>query len=460
MREKANQTVVAAEPTSKLLEALLDDAALVFVKKLSTNDRGWSWEARITNQAGPYVPPKERDSGFFPPLSAKIREEGEAEIREVFFLTEWPQVRPEKRKTRLVHYTSKGPETHLTRVPKEAFGSLAPASFLVMGRIEPADSEAFYRCLTIDSTSDDVDILSERLSIDPDFFFSEIIQPAQREAAIQERQLTFLELVLKAFRDGQLVSFAAAHAMLPDPAVLAVMARDSFLGKHGMPDLNPFKLDRPGDAVREISRGIEWALFKDFQLKARSLELVNLIVGDDPTSASVEKVITSLVSQYQRIDAILLSASQQRKSRAGSSFESHIEQLLIDGRVPFEKQVVLMALKRPDFILPSLTLFRDKERAKEDVLILSAKTTLRERWKQVQSEMINCDLFLATVDENVAGNAIEEMASIGITLVVPESLKSSKITEYEDHANVIDFKTFFEHEVRAKRMPKWHPAVG
>jgi hypothetical protein len=239
-----------------------------------------------------------------------------------------------------------------------------------------------------------------------------------------------------------------------------VMARDSFLGKHGIPNLNPFKLDRPGDAVREISRGIEWALFKDFQLKARSLELVNLIVGDDPTSASVEKVITSLVSQYQRIDAILLSASQQRKSRAGSSFESHIEQLLIDGRVPFEKQVVLTALKRPDFILPSLALFRDKERAKEDVLILSAKTTLRERWKQVQSEMINCDLFLATVDENVPGNAIEEMASIGITLVVPESLKSSKITEYEEHANVIDFKTFFEHEVRAQRMPKWHGIVG
>ena len=87
--------------------------------------------------------------------------------------------------------------------------------------------------------------------------------------------------------------------------------------------------------------------------------------------------------------------------------------------------------------------------------MLSAKTTLHERWKQVQREIGNADLFLATVDENIASNAIDDMSSIGITLVVPESLKASDTTEYKKHKSVINFKSFFEIEVKKKRMPCW-----
>lgn len=65
------------------------------------------------------------------------------------------------------------------------------------------------------------------------------------------------------------------------------------------------------------------------------------------------------------------------------------------------------------------------------------------------------DLFLATVDETIAANAIEDMASMNITLVVPESLKSSKSTEYVRHANVVDFASFFGSELRTIRMPAW-----
>lgn len=94
-------------------------------------------------------------------------------------------------------------------------------------------------------------------------------------------------------------------------------------------------------------------------------------------------------------------------------------------------------------------------REKGDVLVLSAKTTLRERWKQVPGEVANCSLFLGTVDENIAGNAIEHMRSMDITLVVPESLKDANTAEYKGHENVISFRTFFDEEVRDKRLCKW-----
>ena len=131
---------------SLILVALLEQASNVLVKKLSNNDRDW---ARFSNkhQAGVYIPLKQRDGGFFPPLMAKDRPADAAEILETYFTTEWPQV-GEIRRTRLVHYTSKG-ATHMTGIPKAAFAELSPASFLVMARFGDG-KQAIYRCLTVE----------------------------------------------------------------------------------------------------------------------------------------------------------------------------------------------------------------------------------------------------------------------------------------------------------------------
>ena len=43
----------------------------------------------------------------------------------------------------------------------------------------------------------------------------------------------------------------------------------------------------------------------------------------------------------------------------------------------------------------------------------------------------------------------------GISLVVPESLKTSKDTEYVRHDNVLDFERFFRGELQLRRMPAW-----
>ena len=143
----------------------------------------------------------------------------------------------------------------------------------------------------------------------------------------------------------------------------------------------------------------------------------------------------------------MLSASQQRKSRAGYSYEHHIEAMLSGGKIPFEKQVVIEAKKRPDFILPSLAFISSGEAIAATGLILSAKTTLRERWKQVEREKGERRLYLTTVDENIAGNAIQDMAGIGVQLVIPESLMDAKETEYAGHANVLTFRRFCDEAV-------------
>ena len=448
----AEQFDLFTEDGSSLLAELLRTSRELFVKKLSNNDRDW---ARLTNkhQGGVYVPPAQRDGGFFPPLVAKQRDDPEAdEIREAWFQTAWPQYGIE-RKTRLVHYTSKGPETHMTRVPKEAFAELSPASWLVMSRADER-GEPRYICLTVDSASDDATVLLDTLGIDAAFTVG-ILDPAAAVARERDEILDFAEEVALAWLAGEIASFADNRAAMPATAELALLARANFLDRYKLPSLNPFELEYPGDAVREISRKIEWDLFREFQSRERGVELVRIVLGDDPIKIDMKGVVRRLVDATGAVDRLMLSASQQRKSRAGYSFEHHIEAMLEAGNIPFAKQVVMDAKKRPDFVLPSLAHLKRPYEGARRGLILSAKTTLRERWKQVQREMGGSDLFLATVDESIAANAIEDMASMGINLVVPETLKKSKDTEYVRHDNVLDFATFFRGELQVKRLPAW-----
>jgi hypothetical protein len=234
------------------------------------------------------------------------------------------------------------------------------------------------------------------------------------------------------------------------------MARAKFLGDENLKNLNPFELEFPGDVLLEISRKIEYDLYREHQFRIRVLQLVLLIVGDDLRDTTVANIVRTIGYRYDEIDALLLSASQQRKSRAGYSFESHISRMLLDGGIPFASQKLVASNRaRPDFILPSMKLYKDKTRSRSDALVLSAKTTLRERWKQVMDEISNCDLFLATFDEKITSDAIAQMATRGIWLVVPEAMKKSTSAEYSKSPNVIGFKTFFSDVIRKEKWPAW-----
>lgn len=444
----------AGDTDGALLTALLARAGRVFVKKLSNNDRDWSTNPN-KHQGGVYIPVAERDGGFFPPLITKSRPDPGADpIREAWVRTEWPQTGEAKDDTRLVNYTSKGEETHMTRLPKAAFSALSPASWLVMAPLAPDLST--YECLTIDSASETAGQLLDVLGLDADFAVG-VLEPATIAANERDLLMDFAEEVAFAWISGSIASFADARAIMPSTVDLAGLARTAFLKDAGLEALDPFAIAKPGDAIRQISRVIEWDLFREFQRRERAVQLVRSIFGDTPSEPGMKAVIRRIVDAVPEIDAIMLSASQQRKSRAGYSFEHQIEAMLTAAAVPFGKQVVMDATKRrPDFVLPSLPHFKRPLDGAERGLILSAKTTLRERWKQVENEMGGgADLFLATVDENIAATAIEAMAAMNIRLVVPETLKKSKDTEYDRHSNVLDFATFFGTELRDQRMPAW-----
>lgn len=222
------------------------------------------------------------------------------------------------------------------------------------------------------------------------------------------------------------------------------MAQRVFLQQYHLGNLNPYEMLAPGDAIMKISRDIEYSLYKRAERRYRAAEVIRII-----TNGGAD-IVSSVVRGFPDLDATFLSASQHRKSRAGRSFEQHIARLLRDGRIAFEEQAVTGG-RRPDFVLPNLVVLKSEKRKFEEAMVLSAKTTLRERWKQVAMEKFNCALFLATVDDRVSSAAIDDMSNQGIHLVVPESLKKSKETCYNGKTNVITFREFFDDEISSKR---------
>jgi hypothetical protein len=429
-----------AESQWDLIEALASQSSRLFLKKLSRNDT--SWADGQGHQNGFYVPHEIRDTGFFPELRQR---KDKPHIFMAACSSVWPQT-GELKKTSLRHYSNKGHEAHFTVPPRDLFKGLTPASWLLGGIFRSPESEAHHWFIVIESDSMDAEILETALNIGSNFHFAELTpeQFLHAHRLKKDEADELIELITQALRTGSLSSLLAGHACMPTPDTLARQARHEYLVSEHIPSLNPFKIACPGDAIMKISRDIEYSIYRRHELRHRATEVVSLLHGNGD-------LVNAVVRGFPALDRLFLSASQQRKSRAGRSFESHLSAMLTDGGIRFEEQAILGG-RRPDFVLPDKkTMSALEGRDYLDAVILSAKTTLRERWKQVTHERFNCAIFLATVDDRVSLQALDDLADAEITLVVPESLKAGDEAVYLKHSNVISFRTLFDSEIAKLR---------
>lgn len=457
------QQILDLTPATAVAESIADGTALwwkiqtlvassnrLFVKKLSRNDTSWA-DDNGKHQAGFYIPRQIREAGFFPELHAENPDK--PHIFHAEFCVLWPQT-GETTSSGMRHYSNKGPETHFTRLPKTLFQALTPASLLLAGRFEVAMAGSDYWIIILDSAGEEAELLETVLDIPSDFHHG-IFEASEFELASRlhhDEKRDLIERLQHALRAGSMEAVLREYGRIPDPASIADDAREQWLRKNGFARFDPWIIPRPGDAIMEISRDIEFTLYRRYELRRRATELVALLAGKGD-------LVTAIVHHFADIDRVFLSASQQRKTRAGRSFEHHIAASLAAGNVRFVEQAVTGG-RRPDFVMPDLETLRKPGRLPIEALVLAAKTTLRERWKQVTSERLNCDVFLATVDDRVAANSIREMAEAGISLVVPESLKTNSETDYSKQPNVISFRELFDSEIRESRNDLLRVAVN
>jgi hypothetical protein len=423
----------------EIFKNLLLESEKIFIKKLSRNDHSWADDPR-KHQNGVFIPAESMVSGFFPEL--KNENIDKPHIKEAKIITLWP-ITGELKNSSLKHYSNKGNEIHLTGLPKSEFSNLSPASFFIGGKFkESLQKGSDYWFLTMDSFGDDAEELETALELPYDFH-SKVYSASD----IDLKNYLYSELISEitnAIKENRLEYLVKKVGKLPAPEHFATNAQNFYLQKNRLRSMNFREMDNPGDALMIISRDIEYKLFKEEELRQRAIQVIGLLANKGPD------LVKTIVSSFSHLDLLFLSASQVRKSRAGRSFEIHISRLLRDSNIRFEEQKIISA-RRPDFIMPNAKAINIKSGDHDVAIILSAKTTLRERWKQVTSEKFDCPIFLATVDDRVTQDAISDMKDKGVNLVVPESLKNSDFTFYAKNSNVFSFKTFLESEIAEKR---------
>lgn len=118
-----------------------------------------------------------------------------------------------------------------------------------------------------------------------------------------------------------------------------------------------------------------------------------------------------------------LSIHNRRKSRAGYAFEHHLEQVFIDNKLLFIRTPKIEENKRPDFLFPSLNAYNDLGFPSDKLRILGAKTTAKDRWRQILSEAARVkNKHFVTLETSISENQTDEMKSEDLQLVLPKPL--------------------------------------
>lgn len=191
------------------------------------------------------------------------------------------------------------------------------------------------------------------------------------------------------------------------------------------------------------------------------------ILGEviDKEFVSVEKIelddkfrtrIADLVGDYAgRIMPYLYylssSTTNSRRSRSGKTFEGIVEYMMDIFEYRYENQSKLGTQfykknnvgKMVDCILPDKESY---EQNRTKCMVVTMKTSLRERWQEVAEEISRTNIphiYLLTVDDKLTSGVLTNIKQQNITIVTYDEIK----TNFPKFKNIISFETFFKTEI-------------
>lgn len=134
---------------------------------------------------------------------------------------------------------------------------------------------------------------------------------------------------------------------------------------------------------------------------------------------------------FSTVDDFIALANQvlnRRKSRAGKSLEHHLAAVFDENQIQYTAQAVTEGNKRPDFIFPSEAAYHDFSFPVSRLTSLAAKTTCKDRWRQILNEadrLRDGRKYLCTLQQGISAMQMDEMESEKVTLVVPRAYIST-----------------------------------
>lgn len=136
-------------------------------------------------------------------------------------------------------------------------------------------------------------------------------------------------------------------------------------------------------------------------------------------------------SGFSSVEEFITTANivlNRRKSRAGKSLEHHLSAIFEGNNIQFSAQAVTEGNKKPDFIFPSGAVYHDPAYPTDKIITLAAKTTCKDRWRQIINEadrLRGKTKYLCTLQQGISSSQMDEMSSEKVILVVPRPYISS-----------------------------------
>lgn len=140
----------------------------------------------------------------------------------------------------------------------------------------------------------------------------------------------------------------------------------------------------------------------------------------------------SNVDEFVKVANMVLN---RRKSRAGKSLEHHLAAIFDGNRIQYSAQAVTEGNKKPDFIFPSGEAYHNQNFDVKKLVTLAAKTTCKDRWRQVLNEanrMKESPKYLCTLQQGISRAQMDEMQDANVILVVPKPYISSYPRDRQD----------------------------
>lgn len=124
-----------------------------------------------------------------------------------------------------------------------------------------------------------------------------------------------------------------------------------------------------------------------------------------------------------------LGVQNRRKSRMGHSLENHIAAVFDCHGLTYERGAKTEHGQKPDFLFPSAAVYGAAPAGDPQLMMLGAKSTCKDRWRQVLAEAVKiCRKHLLTLEPGISEPQTGQMDAAGLQLVVPRSIQHTYTT--------------------------------
>jgi hypothetical protein len=169
----------------------------------------------------------------------------------------------------------------------------------------------------------------------------------------------------------------------------------------------------------------------DIDVMDNDLALIAYIDKEEKIFRAIEKILVDikLKQGFSSVDDFIeysLSVQNRRKSRMGYALQNHLAKIFTENKLNFEAQVLTEGKSKPDFIFPGKREYQDKKYKADLLIMLAAKSSCKERWRQILDEAERIpNKHLCTLEQAISVDQTSTMVDRKVTLVIPSLLHNT-----------------------------------